>query len=251
MNIDSIDWAGLSDAYGPSTTLPALLQKVEEQDEEAFDALFQRLCHQGSVYSASIAAFPFLIQLAEKSTLRLRADILGLAGAIYESPYAEHDLDQAEVRARLAPSANHALRLATALLPELEERIVAIYLWISAAAFSGFTAQSRVLQGFIDDEFTVDCPHCDRSLYIWPNEDELGTIADDPVSNPKAERIAVVSGPIVESFQFPAYQLLFPLAQSNAAMQDVGILLPHLFGTATCPTCRASFSLMDALVDYN
>ncbi|MFF3688327.1 hypothetical protein [Streptomyces sp. NPDC002187] len=66
--IDDIDWAGLEHAYGPADDVPDLLRAAQSADEDeqerAFEDLFSSLCHQGSIYSATAAAVPFLAQLA-------------------------------------------------------------------------------------------------------------------------------------------------------------------------------------------
>jgi hypothetical protein len=66
--IDEIDWATLEHAYGPADDVPALLRAAGSADAaeraEALEELVSSLCHQGSVYSATTAAVPFLARLA-------------------------------------------------------------------------------------------------------------------------------------------------------------------------------------------
>ncbi|UNO39076.1 hypothetical protein [Streptomyces sp. MST-110588] len=66
--IDDIDWAALEHAYGPADDVPGLLRAAGSADprarEAALEELFSSLCHQGSVYSATAAAVPFLARLA-------------------------------------------------------------------------------------------------------------------------------------------------------------------------------------------
>ncbi|MBW5484785.1 hypothetical protein GPJ59_23610, partial [Streptomyces bambusae] len=66
--IDDIDWAALRHAYGPADDVPGLLRAAGSADagvrDEALDELASSLCHQGSVYSATAAAVPFLARLA-------------------------------------------------------------------------------------------------------------------------------------------------------------------------------------------
>ncbi|MFF4322538.1 hypothetical protein [Streptomyces sp. NPDC001568] len=65
--IDDIDWAELEHAYGQADDVPALLRAAGSTDarvrEEATDELFSSLCHQGTVYSATAAAVPFVARL--------------------------------------------------------------------------------------------------------------------------------------------------------------------------------------------
>ncbi|GGR33087.1 HEAT repeat domain-containing protein [Streptomyces netropsis] len=66
--IDDIDWAELEHAYGPADDVPGLLRAAGSVDagvrDEALEELFSSLCHQGSIYSATAAAVPFVAELA-------------------------------------------------------------------------------------------------------------------------------------------------------------------------------------------
>ncbi|MGI5346902.1 hypothetical protein ACQEU8_01755 [Streptomyces sp. CA-250714] len=66
--IEDVDWAALEHAYGPAEDVPGLLRAAGSVDpgvrDEALDELFSALCHQGSVYSATAAAVPFIARLA-------------------------------------------------------------------------------------------------------------------------------------------------------------------------------------------
>ncbi|MEU0662599.1 HEAT repeat domain-containing protein [Streptomyces lavendulocolor] len=66
--IDDIDWAALEHAYGPADDVPDLLRAAGSPDPGAragaLDELYPTLCHQGSVYSATAAAVPFVARLA-------------------------------------------------------------------------------------------------------------------------------------------------------------------------------------------
>ncbi|MGW7312380.1 hypothetical protein [Streptomyces sp. NPDC054854] len=67
--IDDIDWAELEHAYGRADDVPDLLRAAGSADarvrEEASDELHSSLCHQGTVYSATAAAVPFLARLVK------------------------------------------------------------------------------------------------------------------------------------------------------------------------------------------
>ncbi|MET8507828.1 hypothetical protein ABZV60_24710 [Streptomyces sp. NPDC004787] len=67
--LGDVDWGALRHAYGSAEDVPALLRAAggaadPGEREEAFDELGSALCHQGSVYSATAAAVPFLARLA-------------------------------------------------------------------------------------------------------------------------------------------------------------------------------------------
>jgi hypothetical protein len=250
IDFDSPDWGKLADAFGSAACIPALLERLQTQDLDALDELYTRICHQGSVYSASFAAFPRLVQIAKSSdVIKFRADILSLVGAIYESPYVAIDSTADIFRVNISTAVNVALELTVELLPKLDDVISSIYLWKSAAAFAGFLRPARVLEGFVDKEFCLECPNCCVELYIWPSERGMTSASEDPVMNPNTKRIPVAVGPIPESPQYRAFTWLSQLAEAVPSLSGVSAQLPHLFGTATCPACEFQFSLMDELVE--
>jgi len=66
--LDEVGWEELSHAYGAADDVPDLLRDLmsddEDEREEAMDELWGSIYHQGSVYSASAAAVPFLAHVA-------------------------------------------------------------------------------------------------------------------------------------------------------------------------------------------
>jgi len=71
--LGAVDWALLTHAYGPATTtaseLRASTSDNPDERSSAFDALVSSIFHQGSVYPATAAAVPFLIDVAEIESL--------------------------------------------------------------------------------------------------------------------------------------------------------------------------------------
>ncbi|WAS97779.1 HEAT repeat domain-containing protein [Nannocystis punicea] len=68
-NLDAIDWKSLRHAYGEASDVPKLIRALVSDHpgkrEGALDALFSTIWHQGTVYSASPAAVPFLVELLD------------------------------------------------------------------------------------------------------------------------------------------------------------------------------------------
>jgi hypothetical protein len=66
-NLDKVDWASLSHAYGKADDVPHLLRmlasKRKKDRESALYDLFGNIWHQGTVYEATAYAVPFLIEL--------------------------------------------------------------------------------------------------------------------------------------------------------------------------------------------
>jgi hypothetical protein len=97
--IDSIDWSALEHAYGPATTTPEYLRALLSPDEsvrgEAVEHLWSAITHQGTVYSATVAATPFLLRiLADDAAMPIRATLLSVleviaGGSSYHDVHAE------------------------------------------------------------------------------------------------------------------------------------------------------------------
>lgn len=62
--LDRVDWSGLTHAYGPADDVPGLLRELAA-GEDAFDALFGNVWHQGTVYPATAPTIPFLLELLD------------------------------------------------------------------------------------------------------------------------------------------------------------------------------------------
>jgi hypothetical protein len=72
--LDDMDWNKLEHAYGPATDTPnhhrALTSSDPKQRKAAWDALGGSIYHQGSIYPATTAAVPFLIELLDDDPSR-------------------------------------------------------------------------------------------------------------------------------------------------------------------------------------
>jgi HEAT repeat len=84
--VDDIPWPDLSHAYGAAGDVPALLRALTSASEEAgeaFDTLCGSICHQGSVYSATRYAVPFLAKIAVAGirTVAVLGSLGGIAGS--------------------------------------------------------------------------------------------------------------------------------------------------------------------------
>ncbi|MFJ8470868.1 hypothetical protein [Kitasatospora sp. NPDC094011] len=85
-DLDTHAWADVAHAYGPAEDLPELLRAFAEGGEdgaEALGELYSALLHQGTVYSASVAAVPFLVRITAAGCEVV--DSLVLLGGMAES----------------------------------------------------------------------------------------------------------------------------------------------------------------------
>lgn len=81
-----VEWSALEHAYGSATDVPGDLRRLaspERSDREsAHDALWGSICHQGTVYPATEAAVPFLLELLGEPGVENKEAILYLVAGI-------------------------------------------------------------------------------------------------------------------------------------------------------------------------
>ncbi|PHH52762.1 hypothetical protein CFIMG_003808RA [Ceratocystis fimbriata CBS 114723] len=84
--LDSVDWSQLSHAYGPANDIPMFLKQLQSTNQDvcaaAGDALLSSIYHQGSRYSASVEAVPFLYSLISHKQTTGRAFLLYLVTSL-------------------------------------------------------------------------------------------------------------------------------------------------------------------------
>jgi hypothetical protein len=114
--IDDTDWGSLEHAYGPATTTPAYLRALLATDpvvrHEAVEHLWSAVTHQGTVYSATAAAAPYLLAiLADDAGRPIRVELLMVVEAIalgssyhdvHGPSYPPDERESAEFQARVA-----------------------------------------------------------------------------------------------------------------------------------------------------
>lgn len=84
--LDSIDWDSLRHAYGRASDVPALIRSLLAEAatdrDDALQGLYDRVCHQGTVYDATAHVVPFLIELLESGHLPDKDGVATLLASI-------------------------------------------------------------------------------------------------------------------------------------------------------------------------
>jgi len=248
LDLRSAAWASLTDGYGGAEKIPAMLQDLRRGDAEALDDLYGHICHQGSIYPASVATFPHLVSLAAVTSPDLRAGVLSLAASIHESAGLDEELKASPYVAAFNAAVPAALAMATSDLRQVEDTVTGIYMLKAAASFAGFADVARVLGGFTNEEFCLACPACGVELYVWPVAQGLSVAAEDPVFTPAAKTLLVIAGPADNSPHLAAFAWLQAQTDALPLLDNIAFRLPFLFGSACCAGCGHVFSLMDALL---
>lgn len=150
LKLDSPEWYTLRDAYGSAEKIPDLLRRLYANplDKNALNDAWSSLCHQGTIYSASIPAIPHLVMLSTDLQLKDRLEPLLLAGCIASnirgSEFEVDDELDAFVRAGLR-SLLEAIEHAGLTEDELR------YSLSGVAAFKGYPSLAKRID-FMEDE---------------------------------------------------------------------------------------------------
>ncbi|MEM9357687.1 MAG: hypothetical protein AAGB04_15890 [Pseudomonadota bacterium] len=171
--VDSPRWAELEHAYGDATQTPAhLYQLFEKQNygygEDPNDVLFGCLCHQGSIYTATYAAVPHVLNpLPTQSTLS-RVYLYMFLGQVAISTDAEPIPDDLQTDYIAAMDRAKLLAIEAAQEPEIEAEWYEELL-SSVPALHGLATVHRVVEWMLSSrevcglcklcgsEFEVDC----------------------------------------------------------------------------------------------
>jgi hypothetical protein len=242
------DWSQLSHAYGPADDVPALLAQAEaDRDGQAWEDLWSRLCHQGTVYSASFAALPTLTEIAGRWSPAERMMALALAGDIVASS------DQAHGRVNVHASYPSEIARLKALTEEtLQDGRLAgdsdMYVHVLQAllAFEGVAFWGEHLEGLNDEEYEVTCPQCDAETMVAFGEHGAFTTQDDMyMRNTDTKRLPLLPAD-------PAALTGIGRRLHDRAMADgqaeLATKLTYVFGRADCVTCGERFRVDKAVV---
>ncbi|MFJ1840808.1 MULTISPECIES: hypothetical protein [unclassified Streptomyces] len=237
------DWSQLSHAYGSAEDMPTLLGRIAREPEpELWSDLWSALCHQGSVYSASFAALPWLADVAGSDDREQAVNALTLAGAIMAGAEQQHGAG--DVRTHHAVEVESLLAAAKQHLRMTSDRIDYIHLLEAMLGFEGVVGWSEDLaQGLGNEEYEVDCPGCEAGLFIVLGERGFFSTSEDyALSDDDVEGRPLL--PANPADLDGIGRRLHDIAISDG-QHEVAHALTHVFGHATCPDCETGFSVAD------
>jgi hypothetical protein len=239
------DWSALKHAYGSATDIPAILAALTpDPRSEAWDELWGRICHQGTVYSASYAALPYLRELVAKWPPGDRAMPLSLAAAIV-LPEAVDSSASRSIIEECAEVLPELRGLALEALAATDGAVNFVYVLQSALAFEHDAFWGRRLQRLVDGEFEGTCPVCDAYLYVAIGKYGFFVTAEEWVNRPATIRVPIQPASS-DDLPDPGPWLLGQA--TSAGHEDVVSWIRHLFGTTTCPACSAGISVCKAIL---
>lgn len=168
ISLDSPNWVELQDAYGSAERVPVLLRRLytDPNDQDALNDAWSSLCHQGTIYSASIAAMPHLVSVVANSTLRDRLGPLILVGGIAESlgmpgETLEADEPFEEYRRKAVELLSESIKYASLMDDELRHALS------SLAALLGASKLAKILSNL---DCGVECPNCGINIDLLTSD---------------------------------------------------------------------------------
>jgi hypothetical protein len=281
--LDSPRWKELRHAYGSAEHVPALLVALAAEatprysdhpanarnNPRPWDEVYSSLCHQCSAYSATYAAFPHLVEIAERNGVAVRVETLLLAGTIRIHNTDAHIPDDLIADFELAMTKVRGWSLATVRQATLDHPGTLPCL---IQAFGGLryptSAYVRTLDRFYEGEWQVEidsCPGCRKYILVEMGEDGPLTMPVDsrgmPIKGKLRRSVAdrskyaerIVHGKVVlRSGDDPAWAELDTVAvlAAMASERDNPVLSTRIMdmdATVSCPHCGCSFRLAEAV----
>ncbi|WP_329122024.1 hypothetical protein [Streptomyces sp. NBC_01353] len=221
----------------PSDDLTAAFARLGgEEDAKVWSELWDDLCHQGSVYDDSYLALPFLTAIAAGRAPGEPTEAVLMAGLVVSAADEERTARYTEEIAELLPVARRLLEAATVDVPAF------VHLLQCVLAFEGERVWSATrLEGLMEEEYEVECPHCSSELFIAFGEHGTFASAGDYVTADPVKAALLPTAP-ADLDALPARLRHMAL---EAGHEDVARGLTHLFGRAICPDCEGEFTVSD------
>ena len=122
-----LNWNQLQDAYGTAAGIPELLKAVEafpvEEDWQSkpWLSLWSALCHQGDVYSASIASVPMIVSALESDPEKATLSFYLLPVSIAIADYHKRVSVEQSIRQELDESIIRLGEIARRALPAITD----------------------------------------------------------------------------------------------------------------------------------
>ncbi|MER6960778.1 MULTISPECIES: hypothetical protein [unclassified Streptomyces] len=237
------DWSQLSHAYGSAEDIPAQLDRLaSDPTPELWSDLWSSLCHQGSVYSASFAALPWLADVAAGDDPGQTVNALTLAGAIMTGAEPSHE--PGDVRAEHAAAIAVLLSLANDGLRTASDATEYVYLLEAVLSFEGVVGWGEDLAwGLVNEEYQVSCPGCETDLFIVIGErGHFACSADYALADDDEDVESRPLRPANPAELDGIGRRLHDVALADGQHEVAGALT-YVFGDGTCPDCEADFSV--------
>ncbi|MFJ5310184.1 hypothetical protein [Streptomyces sp. NPDC088350] len=237
----TIDWSELTHAYGSAENIPGLFARLGgTEDDDVWQELWGSLCHQGSVYDASWAAMPVLVDIALGRAPGGPIQAVTMAGLITTDP------DEL-CRKRYAREIAELLAVARRLRADpSQDSHTFVYLQMAVLAFEDSSVWAEALEGVNSEEYDLECPECEEGLFVAFGSYGIFTSAGDYVTGAGKEdtegRTELVPA---TPDQLDGIGARLHGEAVEFGQTEVATALTYVFGKASCPSCEAVFTVSE------
>ncbi|MEJ8303559.1 hypothetical protein [Saccharibacillus sacchari] len=279
-------WSKLTTAYGTGEEAAELLLRLQPDaaDSELRQELIELLLHQNTIYTATLAAMPYLANMAEYTQgQKALVDLYIMCGLMHASREGadgedvEHSrefgrdrqqkLEDDAVRriadgyrdgiARLSALHERAARpISDAALAGSDEDPESVYLLAAQTMYAGRSHVGRLLFEFPEgDEYAGACPFCAADWYVWPSEaadtkpGAKTVYVNEPVTHGTENQPSAEVRPCKPDDLRPELRALEQEALRLGANR-LAAAIPSLDGRASCPACGQEASVWDVLTAW-
>ena len=177
LSLESSEWSILSHAYGPADDIPDKLILLRDalidpaQFKAAWDQVdfWSSLFHQYSVYSATFAAIPYIIEFANALPTEQRAELIAFVGSCVAcSTLPRTPVVTPMIESAFRSALEQAIPLTVGCIEHESDEVSLRHLFAALAALRGHHALSHILR---DMDCSIECPKC--GAYIEAKECNL------------------------------------------------------------------------------
>lgn len=267
------EWRKLENAFDDAVKIPDMIKKIiETPDREVLVELTtEYLSHQTSIYEATFAAFPHLVQICERlqepdDRLNMFLD-LGLllkdfGGDAEMVTIFKNSKSSPEIVSDLMESFRISFKQLKPIAASLMEYVkgeddeTKQYFLISLAVAHEVFFMSSVLWRYNDNtEYDFFCPHCKKLVVLLnePGQDVLFVQNDYPSSKGGEERFPAHPATIDRkdfsaeilpgnSYQWLSYYI------DELSIDTLRVVVNYLFGDVDCPHCQKNFNIFERII---
>ncbi len=260
IELDHPVWNKLRTAFGTAEEVPELLTSLlHEYDQDTWEELIELLLHQYTIYDSTLAAMPYIAQIAQSAPLAIQKELYITCGMIEVSYHSSSShLGQSvdtELWKQIQQEYDTAVKQWDSLHKTLldhgkqdaEDIYEQEYLLAAWLAYHGHYALAELFLYYTGgEEYEGVCPLCQESFYavVSDADGSITLYADDPVFNQEVDHTTVTPDEIPSHGAWHDCQLAAQQLGADSLLER----LTFMNGHAECPHCHQMMSVAESLV---
>ncbi len=257
--LDSPRWKELRQAYGPAKDMPGHIKAMAKSTpkeiidgKSAWSEVWNSLCHQYSTYTATYAAIPHLVSIAENGSLEMQLEALIFCGTVSAfgkmeggpppddlvEPYESAMKRMGTLSLSVVREAAAQNLLARYPLPYLIQALLVLRF--------GTLPVACFITKFIDGDLGVEteCPECDSENYVDLNSVE--TINEVARARDLEDGKRLVNDVPQEHWTSDCVVQIGAALASQFGDQDLSEKILNLRSEVVCSSCDNGFLLSES-----